>query len=186
MALGVLRDKGVVMRRADLEGLPAPRWPLGCGMRPMSLEEAPLWAEIQAEAEPFLTIDERLFHSEFGDAPEPIRERCFFIHDDRMREVGTISAWLTPEAPEQGRIHWVAVRPSAQGRGLARAALAEALWLMRRWHRSAWLATSTGRVAAIKLYLEAGFLPDVPSQHDRDAWLDLRDRYPHPLLVKAL
>ena len=84
---------------------------------------------------------------------------------------------------DTGRIHWLAIRPAFQGRGLAKAALFEALRIMAQWHQQAWLATSTGRAAAIRLYLHAGFQPDLRPAGAHDIWRRYRDQNPHPSLT---
>ncbi len=47
-------------------------------------------------------------------------------------------------------------------------------------HPAAWLATSTARIPALKLYLDFGFLPDLTEDGARQAWAKVRAVLPHP------
>src|SRR5947209_7785691 len=82
--------------------------------------------------------------------------------------------------------HWVAVRPEYQGRGLAKAALSYALTRLAEWHERAWLATSTARPVAIKLYQSFGFRPDLEPPSARAAWEHVQLRLNHQALEEAL
>jgi GNAT superfamily N-acetyltransferase len=122
---------------------------------------------------------------EFGDDLEAIQWRCFLLTDAEGVAIGTISAWYSREfrGQDYGRIHWFAIRPGHQGRGLGRAALSYAMQRLAEWHERAWLATSTGRLAAIKLYLDFGFAPDLEPDGARDAWREVATYLDHPGLA---
>jgi hypothetical protein len=53
-------------------------------------------------------------------------------------------------------------------------------------HQRAWLATSTACREALKLYLDAGFTPDLEPFGARDAWQTVLPHLPHPALAAAL
>jgi hypothetical protein len=57
----------------------------------------------------------------------------------------------------------VAVHPQHQRRGISGAMMTEAMGQLKQWHGRAMLGTATGRVWAIKVYLDFGFRPD-PSE----------------------
>ena len=184
-------DVPVHMIRAHLRDLPRPHFPDGFGMRPLNgASDAPLWTDVQRDAEELFAIEDDLFVREFGDDDAAIAARCFFVTSPKNAAVGTISAWRGGRGEESdnwGRIHWVAVRPAFQKRGLARAALAFALSrLAELGHERAWLATSTARLPALKLYLDAGFVPDLEPLVAREAWESVRAVLPHPALAAAL
>jgi GNAT superfamily N-acetyltransferase len=93
--------------------------------------------------------------------------------------VGTITAWRNADyrSAAYGRVHWVAIVPAFQGRGLARPLLAACLRrLSELGYGGAYLTTSPPRLAAINLYLRFGFTPDVQSVRDAEAWRLLADR----------
>ncbi len=175
----------VQMIRPHMRDIPPTPLPDGFSMRAMRPEEIGLWTDIQRDAEQFIEdIDDELFMDEFGDDLEAMRWRCFLLVDADGVALGTISAWYSRDFKGQdyGRIHWFAVRPAYQGRGLGRAALSHAMERLAEWHERAWLATSTGRLAAIKLYLDFGFVPDLEPDGAREAWRDVASHLDHPAL----
>ena len=182
------QDLYLAMVRPHLRDLPDIPFPEGFSIRAMRPGEAALWTDIERDADPVLTIRDELFEAEFGsDLPATLR-RCFFIVAERDVAVGTISAWYTRDykGQDHGRLHWFAIRPSHQGRGLARPALSCTLRRMAQWHDRAWLDTSTSRLRAIKLYLDFGFQPDLDAPAARDAWRAVRQKLNHPALDAAL
>lgn len=173
------------MARPDLDGVPLAALPSGFTIRPLrGANEAGLWTEVQRDAEPFLPIIDGLFAQQFGSNDTQIATRCFFVANETRHAVGTISAWVGgADRPDWGRIHWVAVRPAFQRRGLARAALSFALDRLRALgHTRAYLHTSTNRLGALKLYLDAGFVPDRDAPGADDAWRGVAAVLPHPRL----
>lgn len=179
-----LDNAPVVMTRPHLNDIPEIAFPEGYGIRPMRHNEGGLWEDIQRDAEPFFTVEPGLFEREFGHDPGAIPRRCYLIVGPDGCAVGTISAWYERNFKGQdwGRVHWVAVRRAHQGRGLAKAGLSFTLRQLARWHERAMLDTSTGRVAAIRLYLDFGFAPDLDPPFAREAWAAFRQRLDHPAL----
>ena len=178
----------VNMIRPHMAGLPAPFFPDGYGIRPMSLDDIGLWTDIEIDAEPFVTIKPTLFREQFGSDPEAVPKRCFILTDARGLGVGTISAWYSRDfrGLDYGRIHWVAVRPAHQGKGVARAGLAYAMRVLEQWHERAYLVTAIERVGAIKLYLDFGFAPDLEPEGARAVWAEFAKAHPHPLVETTL
>ncbi|MCS7060668.1 MAG: GNAT family N-acetyltransferase [Anaerolineae bacterium] len=174
----------VTMIRSDLNDIPEAPFPEGYSIRPLRVHEGGLWEDIQRDAEPFFTVQPGLFAREFGDDPGAIERRCYVIVGPNGCAVGTISAWYDRHFKGQdwGRVHWVAVRRAHQGKGLAKAGLSFTLKQLARWHERAMLDTSTGRIGAIKLYLDFGFVPDLDQPRAREAWLALKQRLSHPAL----
>jgi len=181
-------NTNVIMIRPHLEAIPEAPFPEGFGLRPMTREDVGLWTDIWRDAEPFLSISDDLFQREFGEDWPAIGRRCFLVTDPRGCGVGTISAWRNRDfrGEDFGRIHWVAIRPAFQRRGLARAALAAALRVLAQWHRKAYLVTQTERLGAIRLYLDFGFEPDLTTEEDRARWTSVQTRLSHPRLEAAL
>ncbi len=163
-------DERMTMTRGSLVELPPPLpLPPGITVRPLlGAVEAPVWTAIQRDAEPFLTIGDDLFLREFGADDAEITSRCFVAVDTATSEaVGASSAWHGGDpgarGRDWGRLHWVAVRPGFQRRGIARALVVQCLYRMAaQGHERAYLVTSTGRQGAIALYRELGFTPDRP------------------------
>ncbi len=167
----------VRMIRAHLRDIPLVPIPDGFRIRPMTEADIPLWTDIERDAEPFVEITDDLFLKEFGDDLAAIRDRCYLIETTDGHAVSTISAWYNRAETNlpAGRIHWVATRRAYQRRGLARAGLSYALHRLSQWHDSAMLATSTGRIGAIQLYLDFGFAPDLTTNRATEAWMQVRD-----------
>ena len=175
----------VTMIRPHLRDIPHTPFPEGYSVRPLLRNEGGLWEDIWRDAEQFMKIENGLFEKEFGDDPESIERRCYIIAGPDGVAVGTISSWYSRDINglDYGRIHWVATRKAYQGRGIMRAGLSYALEQMAQWHVRAILGTSTGRIAAIKLYLDYGFLPDMSAPRAREAWAAFRAKLNHPALA---
>lgn len=169
---------GVVMIRPHMRDLVDTPFPEGYGIRPMSVHDIGLWTDIQRDAEPYLEIKDGTFIEQFGDDLAAIAWRCFIITDAKGRGVGTISAWYSRDfrGEDYGRIHWVAVRPSSQRKGLARSAMSFAMRKLAQWHDRCYLDTSAERIGAIKLYLEFGFEPDLTPANAPALWQDIHAR----------
>ena len=178
----------VLMVRPHLHDILDVPFPAGYGIRTMTVEDIGLWTDIQRDAEPYVKVTDTLFRQEFGADLAAIQWRCFIVTDPQGRGIGTISAWYNADFHGQrfGRIHWVALRPAWQGRGLSNAALSYSLQQLAQWHDRCYLATSTERVPAIHLYLKFGFVPDLTPPNARPAWQELATRLPHPVLAQAL
>ncbi|HEY3343058.1 MAG TPA: GNAT family N-acetyltransferase, partial [Anaerolineae bacterium] len=174
----------VNMIRPHLRDIPDVPFPEGYSVRALRRNEGGLWEDIWRDAETFFKIENGLFEKEFGDDPAAIERRCFIIAAPDGVAAATISAWYSRDIDglDYGRIHWVATRKAYQGKGIMRAGLSYALRQMAQWHTRAVLGTSTGRVAAIKLYLDYGFVPDMSAPHAREAWTAFRKKLNHPAL----
>ena len=69
------------------------------------------------------------------------------------------------------RVHWVAIVPDHQGKGLAKPLLtAICNRLVEIGHDRAYLTTNTVRLPAINLYLAYGFEPEIDTDEDRRVW----------------
>jgi len=177
-------DLPVHMIRPHMDDIPQVPFPEGFSIRPMRRGEAALWTDIERDAEEYVAITDEVFEQEFGDDLQATERRCFFVVDAKGVAVGTISAWYSRDFKGQdyGRIHWVAIRRAYQGQGLGKAALSYAMNRLAEWHERCWLATSTARLPALKLYLDFGFVPDLDPPGAREAWRQVRAALPHPAL----
>ena len=68
-------------------------------------------------------VEDQLFEREFNRDFGALEDRCFYLTADAGEEIGTITAWWQPDlnGKEWGQIHWVAIHPDYQGRGLCQA-----------------------------------------------------------------
>lgn len=175
----------LTMIRPHMNDVPQFAFPDGFSIRPMRAGESALWTDIERDAEPYHRISDELFAWTFGNDLAATAWRCFFIIDSRGVAAGTLSAWYDRnfKGGDWGRIHWVAVRPAYQRRGLARAAMTFAMKRLAGWHARAMLTTESGRLGAIRLYLDFGFIPDLDAPGAREAWRQVRERLEHPVLA---
>jgi GNAT superfamily N-acetyltransferase len=179
----VERNAPVTMVRPDLDGLPRHDLPSGCSLRRYAPGDERDWVRINAAADRYNAITMELFRREFGYDPELLGRRVFFLAAAGGSTIGTAAAWFDDRDPPRpdGRVHWVAIHPDHQGRGLAKPLLAQACCALRELgHRSAYLTTSTARTRAITLYLRFGFVPEIAGPAEAAAWEALT-RYLPPL-----
>lgn len=149
--------------------LPAPALPAGFGVRPFAPGDEAAWVAVVGEADRLLTVNRATFERAFARDPAELSRRLLFLAASTGETVGTVAAWFGEAG--WGRVHWLAVRPAWQGRGLGRALLVLALHRLRELgHRRAFLITEAARLRAIRLYLDLGFRPEIHSPADREAW----------------
>lgn len=110
-----------------------------------------------------------------GQNEKILEDRCFFlIHKDEFEPVGTVTAWIgeVNQRP-MGRLHWLAIAPEHQGKGLARPLVSAALHRLSQGSKSAYLKTQTRNKAAILLYFSLGFTPLIRHAGERGLWNDI-------------
>jgi GNAT superfamily N-acetyltransferase len=169
----------VSMTLASLEGIPKHALPPGFSFRMYHPGDDKTCTDIWLRSEKYSKITPETFAREFGWDAVELGRRMLFLLDAGGSPIGTSTAWLADQAhgPYCGRIHWVAIVPEAQGRGLSRPLLAASLETMRQLgYRSSVLGTQTPRTAALKLYLEFGFVPEIRSDKEREGWRGVRRR----------
>ncbi|HTL52613.1 MAG TPA: GNAT family N-acetyltransferase [Planctomycetota bacterium] len=178
----------VNMLRDSAAAVPQYALPAGYRFRIWRPGDDATWTTVQRRAEPFLTIGDDLFEKQFGDRRAALPERMFFVETAAGDAIGTISAWWKPEwrdGREWGQIHWVAVVPEHQGKGLSKPMMTHAMNCLLARHARTMLGTSTGRVYAIKVYLDYGFVP-APDEFSNpeilQGWKELNAILNHPLL----
>ncbi len=201
------RDVRVLMARPTLAGIAPPALPPGYALTPYAPGDERHWVAIHERADRFNGAFAERFRRAFGagggagagGAPDAARlaARQVYLRDAAGTPVGTATAWddaadRDADGTPAGRVHWVAIVPEHQGRGLAKPLVA---WVLARLaalgHRRAVLATSTGRVAAINLYRRFGFVPAVragaaDAAADRAVWQALGPHLRPPLAAAEL
>lgn len=168
-----LSNISVWMIHHDLSRAPRYSLPEGYTMRFYREGDVATWVHIQQSADTLFTATAETFAQHLtGDTPH-LAGRVMFLVDPSGRDIGSITAWNSDALTgrDMGLVHWVAIIPQAQGRGLAKPMTCAALDVMRGLgYNEAWLETGTGRVAALNLYLHLGFQPYVHGTDDRAAW----------------
>src|SRR5436190_1714975 len=162
------------MMRASLEGIPDVPLPEGFSWHWFQPGDENRWVEIQTAADHYNQISRQLFASEFAE-PALLPQRQFYVLASDGRPIGTATAWFKDlEGKRIGRVHWVAVLPEFQRRGLGKALLS---FCCRRLgelgHDRAMLSTSSARLPAIRLYLKFGFEPLKTTPEDDQTWREI-------------
>jgi len=181
------------MVRADLENVPEFALPAGFALRWYKPGDEAHWLRIQFAADQYNEITPGLFRKQFGmevagglqsssarereseinSGLESLCERQCYLLDPLGKTVGTGTAWFNDnfEGARWGRLHWVAITPEFQGRGLGNALITVTCRRLRDLgHERAYLSTSTVRIPAIKLYLRFGFQPLIRDEREREVW----------------
>jgi len=189
------------MSRANLDNVPEFELPAGFTLRWYQPGDEAHWLRIHVAADRYSDITPELFRKQFGvtqdrglqaaSAGEGRSGMNFALHDLGERQcyllapagevVGTGTAWFNDDFQgcRWGRIHWMAIIPEFQGRGLAKPLMTSICRRMRELgHDRACLSTSTARHAAIGLYLKYGFEPLIRSAADEALWREILARRP--------
>ncbi len=166
----------VRMRCRDLAATPRFALPPGYTLRTYRPGDEEAWADIHRLADRLNPVTATLFGEQFGARQEEPPRRQFFLLNPAAATVGTATAWFGTDRDGAllGRVHWVAIVPAEQGRGLAKPLLsAVCCRLLELGHRQAYLTTSILRPPALNLYFAFGFRPEIETAEDRAAWTAL-------------
>jgi GNAT superfamily N-acetyltransferase len=175
------------MLREDMNDIPEFPMPEGFGIRNYRPDEGYIWTRIQKAAEPYIKVDDELFDREFGQRLKAMEDRSFYLTTDEGEEIGTITAWWQDDwrGKKWGQIHWVAIHPDYQGRGLAKPMMSVAMQCLKQSHERCFLGTATQRIAAIKVYLDFEFYPDLEAENSQEAWNEVALFLEHPILKEC-
>jgi ribosomal protein S18 acetylase RimI-like enzyme len=101
-----------------------------------------------------------------------MEDRCFILEDRHGDAIGTATAWYGHfEGEERGRVHWVGIIPSYQGRKLSKPLLSAVMARLARDHQKVYLDTQTTSYQAVNLYLNFGFVPYLKDESCKEGWL---------------
>jgi len=175
------RNVPITLIRHSLDALPEYQLPAGYEIRSYVPGDEHAWIEIHRQAERFNIITMERFIRAFGTDSAELHARQLYLRTAADEPIGTATAWFACDADGAmiGRVHWVALIPAYQGRGLSKPLLARVCQQLHacRYPR-AYLVTSTARLPAINLYLQFGFVPWIRSSTDQAAWQDLAPYVP--------
>lgn len=168
----------VTMVRRSLQGIPQYSLPSHFQLKLFTDGDEQDWAKIETKAGEFKTEQQALkrFFTSFGSHLDKMKERCLFIENEQGKKIATATAWYGkfPVNEEQsGRIHWVGVIPSCQGRGLSKPLLTTALNMLAVHYNHAYLTSQTTSYQAIHMYLNFGFQPFINTPACTEAWIRL-------------
>jgi GNAT superfamily N-acetyltransferase len=176
-----MMNEEIVMVRGHVLDIPQFEFPEGYSLRWYQPGDCDIWVSIQKEADLYNEITAALFEREFGGAERDLCNRQCYVVDRHGRAVATSTAWYSENFGGRsfGWIHWLAVRPELQFRGLGKALMSVTCQRLRELgHEEIYLTTSCLRIPAIRLYLGFGFAPQIRNEADRQIWehLGLQDR----------
>ncbi len=161
----------VLMQRDTLIAVPGYPLPPGFRITAYRRGDDRSWLRIHLAADLYNRFDRATFRRQFGDDAKLLAARQLFLLAPDGSAIGTVTAWFRGA---EGRIHWLAIEPSYQGRGLAKPLLEAACHrLAALGHGRAYLTTATNRLAAINLYAGFGFRPVPRNAEERSAWSTL-------------
>ncbi|UCF16129.1 MAG: GNAT family N-acetyltransferase [Phycisphaerales bacterium] len=182
--MDVTRDYiDVKMTRENLDDIPEYPWPAGYSTRWYRQGDEDIWLRIQSLADQYNKVTPGLFEEEFGTDAKALSERQCYLYADDKDAIGTASAWFGNHGGQPlGRIHWVAIVPEHQGKGLAEPLLAAVCNRLKSLgHSKTYLTTQTCRISAINLYAKFGFVPAIASDRDGEIWRELEKHIKYPL-----
>lgn len=121
------------------------------------------WAAIETAVSEFEDVAQALdyFRIKFAPYSNELKQRMLFVTNSSGEKIGTCSAWWK-ELPNGNRyplIHWLAVKPDYQGKGIAKALMNRTINLLQNLETtsSIYLHTQTWSYVAIGLYQKLGF-----------------------------
>jgi GNAT superfamily N-acetyltransferase len=165
------------MVREDWAGLPETSLRDGYALRFYEPGDEESWLGIHRRADLFNTFPGDRFAAEFGSDAAVLRKRQLYLISPAGEAVGTATAWWDENFREGGwgLVHWVAIVPEEQGRGLAKPLLCAVCHrLQKLGHRGAGLRTASRRLPALRLYWKFGFRPAPVSRQEELEWERLR------------
>ena len=152
----------VLMHRKSNTPLPPVVLPEGYSFVLFQAGDEKAWAQIETSVLEFDSEIDALLYFQKTYLPylAELERRCIFIQSDTGEKVATATAWWSYTGNRRDPwVHWVAVKPTHQGKGLGKAIVAE---IVRRMveiegDRDFYLHTQTWSHKAIKIYQKAGF-----------------------------
>jgi GNAT superfamily N-acetyltransferase len=163
------------MRREHLDDIPDYTLPAGYSIRRYQPGDEDSWCRIHLLADKYTDVTPALVEKEFGSDAQKLAERQYFLMDRMGTPIGTATAWFDLSERSLGRVHWVAIVPTEQSKGLAKPLLTTVCNRLKELkHNKAHLTTQTVRIPAINLYLKFGFVPAIDSQRDKNIWKQLQ------------
>lgn len=167
----------LLMIRSLVAGDRLPDAPPGLAFRAFQRGDEHVWADIQSSTGQYRSASVELFECQFGTDFDSHSDRIAFVYSD-TQPVAVAAAW-TPEpsvSKDWGRIHWVAVRPLFQRRGIGAMIVQFCLCQLRDCgYRFAYLTTGATNLSAIRLYRTLGFAPRPRSPEERSTWSVIND-----------
>ena len=153
--------KNIIMRADSWSAGPTYELPHGFSVKAFAPGDEQYWAEIEASVGEFDSAGEArtYFVQEYLPELDQLRRRCRFIIAPDGRYAATCTAWTTQKDGQTiGSLHWLAVKPEFQRKGLARVLVQTIMQIFDDLGEyPVYLHTQTWSHAAVLLYCHEGF-----------------------------
>jgi len=178
----------IAMIRTDMTEIPQHSLLDGYSIRTYRPGDEAHWVRIHKQTYSDVDITTVDFQKSFGYDLPAMEDRGFFLETVEGETVGTATAWYEKDfhGKDYGLVHWVAIAPEHQGKGLSKALLSRVMNRLAESHDRALLRTSAERIPAIHLYLNYGFRPLYYTERCEDEWAPVRTSLDHPLLSQLI
>lgn len=148
------REKGNEIKEAEL--------PSGFKFVKFQEGDEKAWAEIETSVLEFEKVQdaEKYFKENYLPYINELKRRTLFVENEEGEKVATFTAWWNYTGERRYPfMHWVAVKPEYQGKGLGKALIAEGVKFMVSIEGDCtmYIPTQTWSHKAIRLYRWAGF-----------------------------
>lgn len=135
------------------------------------------WIDIELSAGEVLgrVQGEECWKRYYGNNETELADRMFFIEDKNGNKIATATAFYdihTGDSPDNGQLHWVAIKKETQGKGLSKPLITHTLEKMKTLgYGKIKIHTQTNSWLACKIYYELGFQPAEESlKKNRFGW----------------
>ena len=148
----MIRDRSSVVSDRPL--------PDGFAIRTFEPGDERYWVDIEMRAGEFSTPERGhlAFDRDFRPGYDRLESQMFFLVHETDGPIGTATAWQGNQfGHEMGQLHWVAIVPEHQGKGLAKSLLAVVMRRIAEDHAEVYLTTQTSSWRAVGMYRAFGF-----------------------------
>ena len=179
---------GVLMTCQTPDGYPRCPLPKGYELRSYEPGMEQDWALLQTSVEHMDSVEEALarFHAEYDSDMETLKNRSAFVYGPDGKLAASAILWYGSHFGRKlARIHWVAVAPEEQGKGLCKALMTVLMDMYHKFNLAGglYLTSQTWSYKALNIYRQFGFKPytgpqpsgwkaetDDFEQETREAW----------------
>jgi len=156
--------KNIIMRAEwdKVLNVTPPSLPAGYSFRFFAADDLDHWARIEASVDEFESADKArdYFAQVYLPDMDNLAQRLIFALDPTGLPIATANSWYAEsDLGRQATLHWVAVCPEHQGKGIGKAIVQQAMLNFQQLenNRPVWLHTQTWSHVAVRLYHSLGF-----------------------------